>query len=126
MKTPQEPIVFFDWYALVANWNAQTTMTLVGIVAAAGVAVYAVERTHSRAMDRENRQRDLIKRGHFAALAAEVNMVSEICRGYLSTDIVMPSYRAPIFAITVSYPALLGLGELSQQDATRSCASIPA
>ncbi len=114
----REPAIFFDWFALVENWNAQTTITLCGIVAAAAVAVYAVERTHRRAMQREDRQRDAIKRGHFAAFAAEVNMISEVCRGYLSSNILMPAYRVPVFALSASYPALLGLGELTQQDAT--------
>lgn len=70
--------------------------------------------TNTRRRDEEARAR--ITAGHFAALAAEVDEASKMCRGYLADMVPAPAYRAAVFAITASYPALLAAGALTRQD----------
>jgi len=116
MKKTADVTYFFDWFALVANWTAQTTITLISVLVAAGVAIYVVERTHRRAMDREDRARELRIQGNLAGLVAELKLAGRMAAGYLADNVSAPLYRIPLNAFERSLPALMADRVLSAAD----------
>ena len=68
---------------------------------------------------RERCRRDRERRGHFEALAAELQICATMALGYLKGGVMAPAYRMPTVAYSRSLPALLadGVLEFSETEA---------
>jgi hypothetical protein len=56
-------------------------------------------------------------RGHWGALAAEVDMCERLAGAYLADPVAAPLYRLPEAAFSASFPALLAEGVINRLEA---------
>lgn len=77
----------------------------VGILLGWGVAAF-----------REHLRRGRERRGHFEALAVEIQVCADMASGYMRGGVMAPAYRMPFIAYENSFPALLADGVLTFQE----------
>lgn len=64
------------------------------------------------------RARSEARRGHFQAIAIDIEFAERVAATYLSDRIMAPAYRLPLAGEKVAFPALMAEGVLRLDDAT--------
>lgn len=88
----------------------------VGSVLAILAAIWIAWRYNAVAARKEGRDREERRKGHWAALGAEIELCREHAQVFLKDSVMAPSYRLPTIALEISIPALLSDGQLSSDE----------
>jgi hypothetical protein len=89
----------------ITPWWIPIVSVVIGVVLGYGAAEL-----------REYFRRKHERRGHFEALAVEIELCGELTAAYLASSVQTPAYRLPARAYETAFPAILAAGVLSMRE----------